>query len=188
MNFPSAAPVTGIDYQRIFESIPGLFLVLSPDVKFTIFGASEAYLHATNKQRDTIVGRGIFEVFGDCADHNAVATMTNLRASLARVIAAKTADAMAVQRYDLPRPAGGEPEARFWSPVNSPVLSERGEILYIVHRVEDVTASVRVERNLRATDILESIAEGFFALDREWRFTYLNREGERIRPRHMGRI
>ena len=192
MNFPRAAPVTGIDYQRIFDSIPGLFLMLSPDVKFTILGASDAYLRATNTQRDAIAGRGIFEVFGDDTDHNAVATMTNLRASLARVVATKTADTMAVQRYDLPRLAGGEPEARFWSPVNSPVLSERGEILYIVHRVEDVTASVHIERNLRATDILESIAEGFFSLDLEWRFTYLNREGERIlgrsRDELIGRV
>ena len=35
-------------------------------------------------------------------------------------------------------------------------------------------------RNLHAIDILESIAEGFFGLDRDWRFIYLNREAQRI--------
>ena len=38
----------------------------------------------------------------------------------------------------------------------------------------------RSERDLRATDILESITEGFFALDHAWRFTYINREGQNI--------
>jgi PAS domain S-box-containing protein len=32
----------------------------------------------------------------------------------------------------------------------------------------------------RATDILESITEGFVAMDREWRFTHVNAEAERI--------
>ena len=31
-----------------------------------------------------------------------------------------------------------------------------------------------------AVDILESITDGFFALDRDWRFTYVNHTGERI--------
>jgi PAS domain S-box-containing protein len=38
------------------------------------------------------------------------------------------------------------------------------------------------ERHARArvTTILESITDAFFALDREWRFTYVNREAERV--------
>ncbi len=32
----------------------------------------------------------------------------------------------------------------------------------------------------RATDILESISDGFFALDAEWRFTYVNRSAEKL--------
>ncbi|MGI9089749.1 MAG: PAS domain S-box protein [Gemmatimonadaceae bacterium] len=36
------------------------------------------------------------------------------------------------------------------------------------------------QTHLRATDILESITDGFHALDREWRFTYINAQAERI--------
>ena len=32
----------------------------------------------------------------------------------------------------------------------------------------------------RLTTTLESITDGFFTLDREWRFTYLNKEAERL--------
>ncbi len=85
---------------------------------------------------------------------------------------------MEVQRYDLHRPhsAGGGVVVRFWSPVNSPVLSSAGEFLYVIHRVEDFTRTM-AEKYLRATEILESITDGFFALDRESRFTFLNGEG-----------
>src|SRR5205085_2524373 len=55
-------------------------------------------------------------------------------------------DSMAVQKYDIQRPAadGGGFEERYWSPVNSPILDQRGRVAYIVHRVEDVTEFVRL--------------------------------------------
>ena len=55
---------------------------------------------------------------------------------------------MPVQKYDIRRPEseGGAFEERFWSPVNSPVLGAAGELLYIVHRVEDVTDFIRLRR------------------------------------------
>jgi hypothetical protein len=59
-----AAPST-IDFQRLFEHAPALFLVLGTDEKFTILDASNAYLRATYTERDAIVGRPLFEVFPD---------------------------------------------------------------------------------------------------------------------------
>jgi signal transduction histidine kinase/DNA-binding response OmpR family regulator len=56
---------------------------------------------------------------------------------------------MPVQKYDIRRPEseGGGFEERFWSPFNSPVLDAKGEITYIIHRVEDVTEFVRLQRH-----------------------------------------
>ncbi len=137
-----------LDFKLLFESAPGLFLVLRPDADFTILGASNAYLRATLTERENIVGRSLFEVFPDNPDDPNATGASNLRASLERVLAAKASDAMAVQKYDIRRPPseGGGFEERFWSPVNSPVLAADGRILYIVHRVEDVTEFVRVSR------------------------------------------
>ena len=58
---------------------------------------------------------------------------------------------MAVQKYDIRRPESsrGGFEERYWSPVNSPVLSDKGDILCIVHRVEDVTEFKVAESELR---------------------------------------
>ena len=129
----------------LFEGAPGLYLVLTPDLK--IVAVSEAYLRATMTQRDAILGRGLFDVFPDNPDDPAATGVANLRASLDRVREQRVADTMAVQKYDIRRPdsEGGGFEERFWSPTNSPVLDAKGELAYIIHRVEDVTEFVRLK-------------------------------------------
>ena len=107
------------DFRALFESAPGLHLVLAPDL--TIVAVSDAYLRATMTQREQILSRGIFEVFPDNPDDPGATGVQNLRASLERVLKDRVPDAMAVQKYDIRKPQGGF-EERFWSPVNSPVL------------------------------------------------------------------
>ncbi len=138
-----ASPPPPPDFRRLFESAPGLYLVLAPDLR--IVAVSDAYLQATMTKRDEILGRGIFDVFPDNPDDVGATGVSNLRASLDRVIRNRVADTMAVQKYDIRRPAseGGGFEERYWSPVNSPVLDEEGSLTHIIHRVEDVTAFVR---------------------------------------------
>ena len=138
----------GPDFRTLFQSAPGLYLVLRPDAGFTIVAVSDAYLRATMTQRSEILGRGIFDVFPDNPDDPGASGTRNLRASLERVRADEIADAMPVQKYDIQRPdsEGGGFEERFWSPVNSPVLDADGELLHIIHRVEDVTEFVRVNQ------------------------------------------
>jgi rsbT co-antagonist protein RsbR len=59
---------------------------------------------------------------------------------------------MPVQKYDIRRPeaGGGGFEVRYWSPSNSAVLGEDGQVLYIIHRVEDVTRIVRMQEDERS--------------------------------------
>src|SRR3984957_17351736 len=138
----SAAP----DFQLLFESVPGLYLVLASD--FTIVAVSDAYLKATMTKREEILGRHIFDVFPDNPDDPNATGVKKLRASLERVLKHRVADTMAVQKYDVRKPAseGGAFEERFWSPRNSPVLGPGNELLYIIHRVQDVTEFVRLKQ------------------------------------------
>ncbi len=131
------------DYRALFESTPGLYLVLDRD--FTIVAASDAYLRATMTSREGIVGRGIFTVFPDNPDDPDATGVRNLRASLERVLRNGQPDAMAVQKYDIPRPQGGGFEERYWSPVNTPVLASDGTIAYIILCVEDVTEFLQLK-------------------------------------------
>ena len=135
-----ANPPENLDFRGIFEAAPGLYLILTPDLR--IVAASDAYLHATLTQRESIVGRDLFEVFPDNPEEHDATGVSNLRASLDRVLRFKRPDAMALQKYDVRRPDGGF-EEKYWSPLNTPVLSRDGEVEWIIHRVEDVTELVR---------------------------------------------
>lgn len=134
------------NFRTLFESAPGLYLVLAPDL--TITAVSNAYLHATMTVREQILGRNLFDVFPGNPDDPGATGTSNLRASLDRALQAKQPDTMAVQKYDIRRPEseGGGFEERFWSPVNSPVLGEDGEVLFIIHRVQDVTDFIRLKQ------------------------------------------
>ena len=142
MNMPQSP-----DFRALFESAPGLYLVLDPDLR--IVAVSDAYTRATMTERGDIVGEHIFSAFpGNPADPGAEA-VRNLRASLERVRRERVYDAMPVQKYDIRRPEahGGGFEERFWSPGNSPVLGPGGDLRYIIHQVEDVTDYLRLQRS-----------------------------------------
>ncbi len=132
------------DFRVLFESAPGLYLVLTPDLR--IVAASDAYLTATLTKRDDIMGRSLFEVFPDNPDDPKADGVRNLKASLDRVLRGRVSDAMEIQKYDIRRPDAGGFEVRYWSPVNSPVLAGDKEVSYIIHRVEDVTEFVRLKQ------------------------------------------
>ncbi|MCI0684554.1 MAG: PAS domain S-box protein [Gemmataceae bacterium] len=137
-------PIPASDFRLLFESAPGLYLVLSPELR--IVAVSDAYLRATMTRRDDILGHDIFDVFPDNPQDPAASGVRNLGASLERVLRHRRPDTMAVQKYDMRRPEceGGGFEERHWSPINSPVFGPDGELLYIIHRVEDVTELVRL--------------------------------------------
>jgi PAS domain S-box-containing protein len=146
------------DFRALFESAPGLYLVLDPELR--IVAASDAYLAATMTRREDVLGRGIFDVFPDNPEDPAADGVRNLRASLQRVRDRRMPDAMAVQKYDIRRPDGSF-EVRYWSPRNSPVLDEQRQLAYVIHRVEDVTEYVRLQQrgDEQAAEILRRSAE-----------------------------
>jgi signal transduction histidine kinase len=131
-----AAP---LDFRLLFEGSPDILLVLLPDApRYTMVAATDARLAATHTTREDTLGRGLFEVFPDNPDDPGATGTSNLRASLERVRITRAPDTMAVQKYDIRTPDGSF-RAHYWSPKNIPVLSAQGEVLYILHRVEDVT-------------------------------------------------
>ena len=180
-----SSPLTPEQIQRFVRNTPDLLLVLRPREPFTIVAASDEYLKATHSDRG-IFGRPLFDAFPDNPAVDGRATRT-LRASLQKVVDTRETDVMATQRYDVRRPAatGAGFEERFWNTTNSPVLSEDGgTVEYILHRIEEASAKNRRD----AVAILESITEGFFTLDRHWRFDYVNREAHRILGRERGQL
>ncbi|HAZ7574596.1 ATP-binding protein [Legionella sp. PATHC032] len=137
---------SNIDFKSIFDSLPDLYLILDRD--FNIIEVSAAYLQATMVSRKQILGKNVFNAFPDNPNDPKATGVKNLYASFQRVLKNKSADTMAIQKYDIQRPIerGGGFEERYWSPINTPVLGPDQEVEYIIHRVEDVTEFIHLKK------------------------------------------
>lgn len=179
------------DFRAIFDSLPGSYWVVTPDL--TLVAISDEFEQVALVSREESVGRGLFEVFPDNPDDPTGASA--LRQSLMRVVETKQPDTMPLTKYSLRRPEseGGGYVDRYWRPSNHPVLAPDGELLYIIHRTEDVTdsheaglalaaANQQIERQQQAlaerTAFLENIIEHVPAaiayLDRDLVFRMAN--------------
>jgi signal transduction histidine kinase len=134
------------DFRAIFAALPGLYLVLDPELR--IVAVSDAYARATCTVPEDLVGRVIFDVFPDHPEEPRARGLPRLRSSLESVRERRAADALPVQKYQVrhPEAEGGEFEERYWRPFNAPVLGPGGELRQIIVRLEDVTESMRAER------------------------------------------
>lgn len=180
------------DFRLLFESGGGCCLVLAPDL--TIVAVSDAYLVATMTKRAEISGRGLFDVFPDNPDDPTASGTANLRASLERVLALRRPETMAIQKYDIRRPdvLGGGFEERHWSPVNSPVLDDTGQVAYIIHRVEDVTDLIRLktletkqsemirELSARSDQLLDTAPDAMVVVGADGRILLVNLRAEAL--------
>jgi signal transduction histidine kinase len=150
-----------LDFRHLFEASPDILLVLLPDApRFTMVAATDARLRVTHTTREETLGRGLFELFPDNPDDPSATGTGNLRASLARVLATRAPDTMAVQKYDIRGPDGAY-EVKYWSPKNIPVLGPEGEVRYVLHRVEDVTELVH------ASELGQELRDRTRAMERE---------------------
>lgn len=132
----------GIDYAAVFQALPGMVAVLTPELVYV--AANEEFVRMSGRSREQLVGHYLFDVFPDNPEDPAASGMRNLAASLQRVLATGERDTMAVQRYDVRSlELPGRWEERYWSPVNAPVLGPDGEVVLLVHRVEEVSEFIR---------------------------------------------
>ena len=139
-------------FTRLFQASPAPFLVLKPDAPhFTIAEVNDAYLSVTMRTRNTVVGRPIFEAYPENPSEKTGRGVVALRASLERVLASKQPDALPGLKYDIARPDGTF-EERWWSPVNSAVLDEDGEVEALIHNANDETEERRAEIALRESE------------------------------------
>ncbi|MFF3500266.1 SpoIIE family protein phosphatase [Streptomyces sp. NPDC003247] len=139
------AGASHVDYAALFAATPSPYLVVGPDL--VIVAVNAAYCRVTGRTSQDLLGQHLFDAFPDNPADPEADGVRNVSASLQRVLATGQAETMAIQRYDIPRV--GQPggfEERWWSPVNAPVLGPDGEVAWIIHRVEDVTAFVHDRR------------------------------------------
>jgi two-component system, response regulator / RNA-binding antiterminator len=129
----SLAEVNG---NPVFDAQPSPTVVLDTD--FVIQAANHAYVAASGRALDDLLGVNIFEAFPDNPDDPEADGVAKLHSSLERVLRSGRAHNMLIQRYDIPDPEAGHWVRRYWSPVNSPIVGD-GRVVGVMHQVEDVT-------------------------------------------------
>ena len=134
----SAAPV---DYQALFHTLPGAYLLLSPES--VILDNSDQHVAVSLLPRAQAVGRYIFDAYPGDPESQA-----GLLASHEAVRRTLQADVMPLLRYDIARPAalGGGTEERYWQITHHPQLDAQGALQYILQTSEDVTAATLTAR------------------------------------------
>ncbi|WP_190016856.1 PP2C family protein-serine/threonine phosphatase [Streptomyces lucensis] len=170
-----------IDYEALFAATPSPYMVLGPDM--VIVAVNEAACRVTGRTREDLLGRYLFDAFPENPADPEAEGVRNLHGSLQWVLRWKQPDTMAPQKYDIP--VAGQPgvfEERWWSAINTPVLGPDGQVRWIIHRGEDVTAFILSHRRPtegRAHGDREAMEVELYARARE-----LQRLNEELRQAH----
>ncbi|QCR22381.1 PAS domain S-box protein [Pontibacter sp. SGAir0037] len=147
MNHPVSLPAQVL---KAYEKVPDCYLILSPEL--VILTASDAYLEATFAQREAIVGKCLFDVFPRTSSASEERVLDALFASLQQVLKTKKPHHLSRHRYDLVHPKEGKVE-RYRRISNTPVEEGR-TVLYLIHKVEDITRQVTAEQRLAGNEAL----------------------------------
>lgn len=131
----------GIDYTRLFRSIPTAYLVMSPDL--VIVEVNDAYCTTVGRPREELVGRYVFEAFPPTEDALDPSGVSRIQLSFEKARDTGLPDTMPIQRYDIPDPGSGGMVERFWSLISIPVLDDDGRTVLVVQRTEDITEYIR---------------------------------------------
>ncbi|OGU24145.1 MAG: hypothetical protein A2580_14380 [Hydrogenophilales bacterium RIFOXYD1_FULL_62_11] len=147
-------------------------MMLDRDARITY--CNEYLLRLTGWRHEEIFGRNWFDVF-------VPPEITYLKDEFFASLIAKQPEARHHENEILTR--SGERRLIRWN--NSVLQSETGEVIGIASIGEDITERKHAADQIhglaeRLTTTLESITDAFFTVDREWRFTFLNRKAEQL--------
>jgi PAS domain S-box-containing protein len=123
-----------INFEALFNASPNPYVLLNPSL--VIIGMNDAYLQATMRRREELVGRPMFEAFPSDPDSEG---HKQLRASFDRVIQEKVTDHLPLIEYAIPLPDGQGFEERYWSATHTPLFNESGELISILQHTVDVS-------------------------------------------------
>ncbi|WP_165958300.1 PAS domain S-box protein [Segetibacter sp. 3557_3] len=142
-------------YTALFSALPGVsYLLENNPPYFTILAVTNGLLPLVGLTRDQLIGKNLFEVFPSNPHDLNDTGQSNLLVSLLHVIAQKEAHQLPAQRYDIMDENGRFAE-RFWKAENRPVIASNGDVEYIIHTSEEITAKIKAEKREVEVDGIE---------------------------------
>lgn len=152
-----------LTFDSLFKAMPPA-LIIKPDAPaFTLVDANEAYFKLTGSEPGDIIGKSISEAFPHpTADHPG---NDDVIATLHWVIENKRAKLIPTQHYDVPVQGSDQFERRYWITVYSPVLDEKGDLVYICQTALDTTAAtILINEDRIALEVAESKRKLLYSL------------------------
>lgn len=163
-------------FESAFNSSPFGHYLLSPTPDAIILAVNDAFLKASSRTREELVGVSLFKAFPGNPDDPHDTGEADLRASLDKVRATGLPDTLPAVRYPIPvmLPNGQTVfEERFWTSTSTPLFGPGGELVCISHSNSDVTAQVRSEAAVRESEkrfraLTNATAEVIYRMSPDW--------------------
>jgi signal transduction histidine kinase/ActR/RegA family two-component response regulator len=163
-------------FEAVFKHSPIGNYLLSPTPEATVLAVNDAFLKASGRRREELVGASLFAAFPRNPDDPADTGESDLRQSLARVAATGKVDTLPAQRYPIrvQLPNGKVVfEERFWDAVSTPIFDADGKILCISHTTSDVTERVRAVAAIRESEarfraLTHASADVIYRMSPDW--------------------
>ena len=167
----AAIAASDLRFQTVFENAPIGMALVGPDLRF--FRANRALCDMLGYSEPELVTRTV----ADITHPDDLATTAE---ATRRLVAGEIPATQLEKRYVR---RNGEV---LWGLISSSaVRDETGAIGYFIAQIADITArkaveAERITTNQHLREVVERITDGFFTLDRNWRFSYLNEAAEEI--------
>jgi len=163
-------------FEQVFEASPIGSYLLTPTPEATILAVNDAFLRASSRRREDLVGVSLFEAFPANKDDPHDTGEATLRASLARVVETGKPDPLPAQRYPIGvvGPDGSVTyEERFWGAISTPIFAADGQLTCILHTTVDVTAEVRSAAALQDSEkryraLTSATADVIYRMNPDW--------------------
>src|SRR5690606_37115182 len=142
-------------FEEIFQEFPVPTIILQADTPdFTILEVNEMFLSLNGRSREALIGNGFFQ----CYPHPAMISEENIgmvRRSLHQVLEEKKTVRDSIQKYTQNPVEDRHSHVLYLQATNRPVVSESGQIKYIIRSLKDVTETVSTQiKEREITDIL----------------------------------
>lgn len=158
---------TATELRQLADALPVLIAYIDTDGRYR-FG-NRAHTRWFGVNADALAGRPLADVVGTAA-----------HARLQDMIATARSGTAGVSEVRLPMPDGHDRHVQI---TYAPRLDGTGSVTGHYLLVQDIEDQKQAEFALRQSErrlnaVLESVSDGFFALDKDWRFSVFNRASE----------
>lgn len=151
-------------FEAVFTALPGNSILVATDAPlYTIIAVTEGMMHQSGLSKKALLNKPFFGPFPanplNAADPNALGQHL-VYESFEFVLKNKAAHSLNTMRYDLQNEGGGFTE-HYWNIHNKPVEDSNGNVLYILHTSEEITARIKAEKREEEIKGIEKAHELF---------------------------